>query len=212
MAHPLEWVSTFEKPEPKVEYDERFRKFRLSKGARWDEGLLPVIQNLAACGCTESDIGVILGADRDRAGKLVANLKRNHPDIQQAWEAGVKMAHSLLVAQMLRSAMGYDYDDVDYDYKYVQDPKNPDKLKEVLIGKRVRHRHQPANAALAMFISSNRMPDQFVDRKVLERRSIEVKLDRIPTEKQINDLAGKLRKVQEDRKVVEAEIVEARNP
>lgn len=209
MAHKLEGVTKFEKPKPKVEYDEEYRKFRLAKGARWDSGLLPVIQNLAACGCTESDIGVILGASEASAEKLVSRLKQNHPDIKKAWEAGTRMAHSILVAQMLRAAMGYDYEDVDLEYKYVQNPKNPEELKEVLVGKKVRKRHQPANGPLAMFVASNRMPDQFVDRKVLERRSIEVKLDKVPTEKQINDLAGKLRRIQEDRKVVEAEIVES---
>jgi hypothetical protein len=201
-------VTQFEKPKPKIEYDEEYRKFKLAKGARWDSGLLPVIQNLAACGCTESDIGVILGADKDRALTLVANLKAKHPDIKKAWQAGIQMAHSILVAQMLRSAIGYDYEDVDLEYKYVQNPKNPEELKEVLVGKKVRKRHQAANAPLAMFMASNRMPDQFVDRKVLERRSIEVKLDKVPTEHQINDLAGKLRRIQEDRKVVEAELVE----
>jgi len=207
--HPLDGVTEFKKPKPKVSWDKKERKWELAPGARWDEALLPVIQNLAAQGCTESDIGMILGASPERAKDLVVGLKRNHKDVRQAWEAGTRMANVLLVAQMLRSAIGYDYVDEDEEYKYVQDPSDPTKLKEILVGKKVRKRTQPANAALAMFMAANRMPDQFVDRKVLEQRSIELKLDHIPTTDQIETLAGKLASLKDNRKIIEAEIVES---
>lgn len=209
MSHPLDGVTEFRKPKPKVSWDKKERKWKLAPGARWDEALLPVIQNLAAQGCTESDIGMILGADPERAKGLVSRLKGSHEDVRQAWEAGVRMANVQLVAQMLRSAIGYDVEDIDEEYKYVQDPKDPTKLKEILVAKKVKKRTQPANAALAMFMAANRMPDQFVDRKVLEQRSIELKLDKIPTTEQIETLAGKLANLKEDRKIIEAEIIES---
>jgi len=207
--HLLDRFMDFEAPKPKVAWDKKERRWKLAPGARWDQALLPVIQNLAAQGCTESDIGMILGADPERAKGVVTRLKKNHKDVRQAWEAGVRMANVQLVAQMFRSAVGYEYVDVDEEYKCVQDPADPTKTKEILVGKKVRKRTQPANAALAMFLAANRMPDQFVDKKVLEQRSIEMKLDKIPTKAQIQSLAGKLSSIKEERKIVESEVIES---
>ncbi len=186
------------------------RKFKLPPRTRFDMALLPIIQNLVAAGMTESDIGAIVGYQGKNADDWLNELKRQHPEVMDAYKAGRRIADSIQVAEMYKSAIGYDYQEVEEEYKITVDPDTGEEIT-VKTGAKVKHKHQPGNAQLAIFLATNRMPDQFKNRIEATKKSFIINGQVELSGDQIERLAGKL--FDESRKVkqIESTVVEAVN-
>jgi len=171
--------------------------------------LLPIVQNLVASGMTESDIGVIVGFQGKNSDDWLNELKRHHPEVVDAYKAGRQIADSIQVAQMYKSAIGYDYEEVDEEWEVVQDKTDPTKLYEVKVGEKRKHRHQPGNAQLAIFLATNRMPEQFKNRVETTKKSFIINGKVELSGDQIERLAGKLFDEARQVKQIESIVVEA---
>jgi hypothetical protein len=69
--------------------------------------------------------------------------------------------------------------------------------------------HQPANAQLAMFVATNRMPEQFKHRIDITKKGFVIDATQEISAEQIEKLAGALMKEAEKTKVIESEVIEA---
>jgi hypothetical protein len=176
------------------------RKFTLPERARFDIRMLPVIQNLVAMGLTESDIGMVVGYQGANTVDWLHNLKKKHPEVVEACKAGARMADSFLVAQMFRSAIGYDY--VEEEWGYNKDGEWVKKKESI--------KHQPANAQMAIFMATNRMPEQFKHRVDLTKRGLIIDNTEELSSEQIEKLAGALLEEANKTKLLTADVVDAK--
>lgn len=175
------------------------RKFTLPLRTRFDMALLPIVQNLVAAGMTESDIGVIVGFQGKNSDDWLNELKRKHPEVMDAYHAGRQIADSIQVAEMYRSAIGYDYEEVDEEFSVNEEGEL------IKVGEKHKHRHQPGNAQLAIFLATNRMPDQFKNRIETTKKSFTINGQVELSGEQIERLAGKL--LDEGRRVKQVESI-----
>lgn len=183
-------------------WSEKQRKFVLPKYTRFNTILLPVLQNLTALGLTESDIGAIVGFQGKNADDWLNDLKRHHPEVKDACAIGKTVADSFLVAQMFRSAIGYEYEEVEY--------KRDKETGEMVEYKRTV-RHQPSNAQLAMFLAVNRMPDQFKQKVEVTKKTFNIDGKIEVSADQIERLAGALINEAKKVKQVENTVIESKN-
>ncbi len=189
------------------EFDESKRKFVLPKQAHLDLALLPVIQNILAMGGTEADVGMIVGFQGEDARDWLHNRAKSSEDVKLAIKAGHRMANALLVAQMFRSAIGYDYDETVDEYKYY-DHAGTKLKKPVKVSTKVYKKHQPGNALLATFLSENRMPDLFKRRVELTKKNLNFNVDVEATADQIAELAGKVVEFANERKQIKSTVID----
>jgi len=168
-------------------YSDKERKFCLPERTQYDANWLPVIQNLSALGFPAAD--------------FIKNLRKNYPDVAEAIRTGVKMANSFLVAQMYKSACGYDYDEVDFKYTHNEDGSIKNKIETG--GKKKRYSGSPQ---LAMFLAANKMPESFVNRLEISKKSNLNLFEEVPKDA-IKRLAGKLLEFADKRKKVESKEV-----
>jgi hypothetical protein len=127
-------------------------------------------------------------------------MKANHPELKDAVDVGKKTSNALLVSQMFRSATGYDYEEAEY---------SPDPETGKLELDKVKVKHQPGNAALAMFIATNVMPDQFKNKVEMTKKGYIVNASAELSSDQIEKLAGKLMEESSRMKQVESEVIES---
>ena len=163
------------------------RKFVLPPRTEFNLELLPIIQNLVSVGMTESDIGAIVGYQGKNSEKWIAGLKQSNPEVAEACQIGKRIADSFLVAQMYKSAIGYDYQETEQKYKI--DKETGDK---VLVEEKVLHKHQPGNAQLAMFALTNHLPEQYKHRIDVNKKGFLVDVSTELSADQIEKLAGAL--------------------
>lgn len=179
---------------------EEDRVYKLPLRTKYNPQFLPAIQNLTAMGLTESDIGTIIGFSGKNPDDWINELKRKHPEVRDAAAIGKQIADSFLVAQMYKSACGYEYTKQKYR-------KNKDTGEMELIEETVEH--QPANAQLAMFIATNRMPEQFKHKIELSKKGFIIDSSTEATSDQIERLAGALLDESKRVKQIEATVIDA---
>ncbi len=179
------------------------RKFVLPKGTRFDPNFLPMIQNLTALGLTEGDIGTIVGYQGRETDVWLNSLKQYYPEVKEAAEIGKQIANSFLVAQMYKSAIGYDYEEIEECFNV--DPESGELVKS---GEKRKLKHQPGNAQLAMFISTNRMPEQFKHRIDIAKKGFIIDATQEISSDQIERLAGKLMEEARNVKQIESTVIE----
>lgn len=189
-------------------WDQRERKFVLPKHTRFDTNMLPVVQNLTAMGLTERDIGVIVGFQGKNSNDWLNELKRHNIDVKEACRIGKQMADGMLVAQMYKTAIGYEYEEVEEDYKTIQDPSDPDKTKTVKVGEKRKIKHQPGNPQMQMFIAVNHMPEFYKNRIETTKKGFMINADVEVSGEQIEQLAGALMKESKKIKHVDSKVIE----
>jgi hypothetical protein len=172
--------------------------------------LLPIVQNLVATGMTESDIGVIVGFQGKNSNDWLNELKRQHPEVMDAYHAGRQIADSIQVAEMYKSAIGYDYPEVDEEWKVEKDEETGEETM-IKVGEKRKIRHQPGNAQLAIFLATNRMPEQFKNRVETTKKSFIINGKVELSGEQIERLAGKLIDEARQVKQIESKVVEIEN-
>jgi len=181
-------------------YADAPRKFTLKRGTKYDPNILPVLQNLTALGMSQADLGMILGHLGDKR-QYIKNMVANNPDAKEAVAIGRNMADINLVAQAYKSACGFEYDEVSEQYDHSGE----------LIKKTVTKKFQKPEPNLAMFLLTNRLPDQFqsVHKIEVNKKDVSINANMELTQDQIAQLGGKLMALSEEKiKKVESTIVE----
>ena len=176
--------------------------FALRRNTGYVKELLPAIQNLTSLGYSESDIGVLLGYMGKNKRAWLNNLKHKYPDVKKAVENGLALANAQLVSSLYDAATGYDYQEETVDYKMVQDKDNPDRTKEIKIGKHERKKHKAGEVRAAMFLLINRLPHLFKNSIEVNKKEICI----VSTKDEIEKwAAGHLENL---KKPIEAEILD----
>jgi hypothetical protein len=186
------------------------RKYTIKKRTPFSHDLLPVIESLMAEGRSIADIGMMLGYAGKDPKQWVNYLKKTHPEVKDALDAGSKMADCKLVTTAFDVACGYDVEETTVDYKAIPEPEEKGKkrkYKYIEEKRKVKTVHVQPKESLLFRLLCNRLPEYFSDTKHVEvdKRSIDV---RATYTNEIEGLAGKLMDVAKKRKTVEAEVVE----
>lgn len=173
---------------------------------------IPIIRNLVALGFTEVDCGIVLGVE----GSTIHSWKQRYPDLFKANAEGKKILKGILVAQMMRAATGYDYEEQDITYKLPKmvDVEDDEELTE-LVRERlmkvpdkvvVHKKHQQGNATLMTFLANNLLPVDFPRNPVSTEQNILAVIGDVEPNK-IREFAGKLLSMGTERKQVESKEV-----
>lgn len=186
---------------------------QITKKSDFDMALLPVIQNLAALGKSEADIGMIIGYTGRKPGKFIAKLKKEYPDVAIALEVGKKLADIELVTTAMEIALGYDYMEVTRDYKYVdvKDEETGEIIgrEKVLIKEKKSDKYQRPDTAMLRMLLLSRLPDYFVESKKVTLSKL---IDGDPTEEEIRRFAGRLYDAVNElsrKKIVSTEVIDS---
>ena len=163
---------------------------KLQKGAKYNYDFVQVASRMVAAGMTEKDIGYVLGVKPT----TISKWKQRYAEFALATNSqssAKQIAVSHLVANGLRSAMGYDYEETDQVLEMVDNPdydeddencKEP-KLIQVLKKETRKLKHRPPDKDMLMFFLLNLSDDYHNTRSIT--------IDQ--TKKQINvNITGKL--------------------
>ena len=163
---------------------------KLKKGAKYNYDFVQVASRMVAAGMTEKDIGYVLGVKPT----TIATWKQRYSEFKLATDSkssAKQIAISHLVANGLRSATGYDYEEVDQVFEKVENPdydlddKDRKEKPTILVLKKETRklRHRPVDKDLLMFFLLN-LSDEYHN-----IRSIQIE----QTKKQINvNITGQL--------------------
>lgn len=185
-------------------------KNTITKKLNFDMSLLPIIQNLAALGKSEADVGMLIGYTGRKPGKFIEQLKEQFPDVAIALEVGRRLADTELVTTAFETAIGYKYIEKVKTFKYVdvRDEETGEVIGRTKVLDKVREtpRHIKPDSAILRMLLISRLPDYFIDSKKVTLTQI---MDTDPTEDEIRRFAGKLMELVRPTKVIEAEIVDS---
>ena len=163
---------------------------KLRKGAKFNYDFVQVASRLVAAGMTEKDIGYVLGVKPT----TISKWKQRYEEFALATNSqssAKQIAVSHLVANGLRSAMGYDYEETDQVLEMIDNPdydeedencKEPKRIQ--VVKKETRKlKHRPPDKDMLMFFLLNLSDDYH------NVRSIQIE----QTKKQINvNITGQL--------------------
>jgi hypothetical protein len=185
----------------------RKRKNKVRKGAKFEKvSTLPIIRSLVGLGFTAEDIGIVLGV----SANTLSSWKQRYPEIYEANKEGKQILKGLICAEMIRCALGYDYDEIDEEYLVNEDGEivlQPDgsKVKKI----KSHHKKQQANPDLLKFIANNLMPETFPRTPVqVEANILQIIGDSEPD--RLKAFAGRLLELGQETKKVESVEVESR--
>ena len=184
----------------------------ITKKLHFDMSLLPIIQNLAALGKSEADVGMIIGYAGRKPEKFIEQLKKECPDVAIALEVGRRLADTELVTTAFEAAVGYEYTEETKDFKIVRtyNEETGDLVSEdkVLIKHKKMKKHQRPDSAILRMLLVSRLPDYFIDSKkmVLNVGDTEA------TEEEVARFFGKFYELakKHNTKVIDAEIIDAK--
>ena len=131
---------------------------KIRKNAKFNYGYVELAARLVASGHSEEDLGFVFGV----AGPTISSWKQRYPQFSKACANGKNLAKNHAVAQGLRTAAGYDYEEVQEEYVRTNTGEigdNGEMLTEMVLSKRkVSKKHVPANPTLNMFYVCNMDP------------------------------------------------------
>lgn len=184
-------------------------KYQIKKRTPFSHSLLPVIESLAAEGRSLADIGMMLGYAGKSPKQWMNYLKKNHPDVEDALEAGRKMADTKLVVTAFDVATGYDVQEIETEM--INNPKLSGITGEVQNryverSQKIKTKHIKPDSGLLFRMLCNRLPEYFSDTKTIDinKRSLNVEAT---VTAEIEDFAGKLIDMAQKRKKVESKEV-----
>ncbi len=184
------------------------KKYEIKKRTPFSHNLLPVIQNLVAEGRSLADIGMMLGYAGKSPKSWMNYLKKNHPDVEDALEAGRKMADTKLVVTAFDVATGYDVEEVHVEM--INNPRlnGTGEVQNHYVekGRKTITKHIKPDAGLLFRMLCNRLPEHFSDTKTIDinKRSLDI---HATVTAEIQEFAGKLIDTAKRRKKVESKEV-----
>lgn len=171
------------------------RKNTLRKGAKFDFSFVEPIARMTALGFTEKDLGFIFGV----TGEAVHKWKSRYPELKEEITKLKPVAGAHFVAQMTRSAMGYEYEEETKRYVPKVDEESGE-VGEVLQTRTVKTKHQPGNPQLAMFMATNLFPNLFKNRFEISKQETKIEFKAELSAEEIRSFSGKLLEIAEDVK------------
>lgn len=176
---------------------------KLKHGAKFNFDFCEVAARLSAAGMGERDLAYVLGVKPCTIHKW----KQRYEEFGKSCGKGKELATKYLIANGLRSAMGYDYEEIEQEFVGEKVVKEKRKLK-----------HQPPNTALLIFFLLN-LSDEYHNVKQVEvnetRRNVTVNVTGELESEQIKKLAGAAigvaNRLEHDRKVVGSEIIDVKS-
>lgn len=195
------------------------KRGKLKKGAKFDVDFLELATRLVASGMKESEVAYFLGCtERD-----VKGLKRKDKMFKKACEDGKDLALSYLIAQGLRAAAGYEYEEKNVKIKRKvikvkdEDGKVTEEVLELPVEESTFTKFQPPNPNLLMFLVSNLSRQLGKDEEerwmsqhkieVDEQKNVHIKISGDVASEQIERLAGAFL----NRKVIDAKVTDAKD-
>lgn len=135
---------------------------KLRKGAKYNYDFVQVASRMVAAGMTEKEIGYWLGVKPT----TISKWKQRYSEFKAATDSkssAKKIAVSHLVANGLRAAMGYDYEEVDQVFETIENPaydSTDDQCKEepfikVIKKEMVKLKHRPPDKDMLFFFLLN---------------------------------------------------------
>lgn len=168
------------------------KKYQLALRSKFNPALLPAITNLVRLGCSEADIGVILGYSGKDAREWIKGLKKRNMDVRDACELGKQMANIALVSRAFQLAMtGYEYVETEETYK-----------AGVLIETKTKKKHTKPNVALLQTLLRSRLPQDFSQTIKIDKRTLNIDID---SDAEVDSFYGRL---VNDKKIVESKEIE----
>lgn len=190
--------------------------FGIEKGAKLPlehiKAILPVIQNAAAVGLNESDIGVLLGYLGENTQSWFKKIKKQYPEAKEAWEIGKQLADIHLVSKIYQAATGYESSDDDIEYKYVPDYSADGMIrgvKPVEQSKKTKIKRYKPDMEAAKLLVYNRLADYFknVQKIQVDKRSVGIGTE---TPAELSDFITALNDVQNKRKQIDSKVIESK--
>jgi len=176
---------------------------------KFDASDLPIIQNLFSLGYDAAEIGMILGYTGSNwkisAGKTLGEEAR------KAIEQGLQLADAQMVANLAREAQGYEYTEVKKTFNFVPatDPETKEVIaKRVQVGETHTTKRQPGNAKLAELLVVNRLPELFKKISEVRKSEVNANITGEMSDEQIDKLVGRLLSAVEQKKIIEAEVID----
>ena len=195
---------------------------KLQKGAKFNYDFVQVASRLVAAGMTERDIGYVLGVKPT----TVAKWKQRYPEFKKATDSdssAKKIATAYLVANGLRSAMGYDFEEVDQVFEMIKNPAYDEfdakctepALIQVIKKETRKLKHRPPDKDLLMFFLLN-LSNEYHNVKSIQidqtKKQINVNITGHLESGDIRKLAGAAFKEADDMdkktKVIESKIID----
>jgi hypothetical protein len=196
---------------------------KLKKGAKFDYEFVQIAARLVAAGLTEADLGYVLGVKPTTINKW----KQRYEEFRLATANGSSakdVAKSHMIATGIRSAMGYDYEEVDIVTERCvnihYNPDDPDSEEFLMLEKKrtTKCRHRPPDKDLLLFFLINMDRGQGNWKNV---KSIEIEQKKTVTNvnltgkiesTDIRRLAGAAAKIADDQdrivKQIDSEVIE----
>ena len=139
-----------------------------------------VAKDLLANGKDISDIGTILGALGEDSLKWLKDLKTECATVDEFIELATKRADIALIVAAVKTALGYEYEEIDQNFLRVPDGYDKlgiPKMREVPSNKKVKTKRALPNEALLRFLLKCRLPEYFQDvqRVEINKKTIEIK-------------------------------------
>jgi len=201
---------------------------KIKKGAKFDYEFVQIAARLVAAGLTETDLGYVLGVKPTTINKW----KQRYEEFRLATANGSSakdVAKSHMIATGIRSAMGYDYEEVDVVTERITnmgyDPNDPDSEEFLMVEKKrtTKLRHRPPDKDLLLFFLIN-MDRQVGAGEWKNVKSIEVEQRKTVTNvnltgqiesTDIRRLAGAAAKIADDQdrivKTIESEVTDVQS-
>jgi len=168
---------------------------KVKEKAEFNSNFIDVAQKLAASGATDTDIAFLLGTSK----RGLRNWKKENPEFKKALNRGRELSLAYLIAQGIRAAAGYDYTETTTKEKKVL---SDGVLVDLPVETVTRHRHQPTDAKLLMFLvaaldrqlgGSNWLSQHKIE--IDDKKNINIHLTGEVISNQIDELAGRLSKL-----------------
>lgn len=185
-------------------------KHNQTRKVKEETNLAHITKAIVREGGTVADVGIILGCATAGGGEWLAELKAKGLSISEFMEVAKTRADIDLIRVAVKAATGYGYEEESQEFLPMLEEGESSQqvlVKEYLPGKkRLQKKHQAADTALLKFLLTSRMPEYFMDKKVVEinKRVVELKAD---AEQEIRGFAAGLLKAFGEP--VDAEFVES---
>ena len=182
---------------------------KLQKGAKYNFDFVQIASRLVAAGMTEKDVGYVLGVKPT----TISKWKQRYSEFKEATDSNSSakgIAKSYLVANGLRAAMGFDYEEVDQVLERNEDG-------EMIVKKEtIKLRHRPVDKDLLMFFLLN-ISDEYHNVKSIQieqtKKNLNVNITGTLESSDIRKLAGAAFKeadrVERATKKIESRVIEA---
>ena len=195
---------------------------KLQKGAKFNYDFVQVASRLVAAGMTEKDIGYVLGVKPT----TIAKWKQRYEEFGLATNSqssAKQIATAYLIANGLRSAMGYDYEETDQVLEMIDNPNYDGEDKDCkepaliqVVKKETRKlKHRPPDKDLLMFFLLN-LSDEYHNTRSIQieqtKKQINVSITGQLESSDIRKLAGaafqEADRIDKNTKVIESKIID----